>query len=187
MVAPGNSNALSERRRTIACDLPTHPRLDFAEICERTGTTLCIAKTALCTSRAQKIFQNKKKNARVWTDTCGQVRMCSNLWRHFQKKNRRLRRHFVKKNGACGTMFKKRLTPAAPFKKKSRRLRGHFLQKIGACGAIFKKESAPAAPFSKKIATPACRAIFKKKSAPAAPFSKKNLRTFKKNRRLRRH
>ena len=51
MVAPGNSNALSERRRTIACDLPTHPRLDFAEICERTGTTLCIAKTALCCVR----------------------------------------------------------------------------------------------------------------------------------------
>ena len=69
MVAPGNSNALSERRRTIACDLPTHPRLDFAEICERTGTTLCIAKTALCTSRAQKIFQNKKK-----TRACGQIR-----------------------------------------------------------------------------------------------------------------
>jgi hypothetical protein len=66
-------------------------------------------------------------------------------------------------------MFKKRLTPAAPFKKK-----------VDACGAIFYKRSAPAAPFSKKNRRLRRHFLKKLRRPPAAPFSKKN-------RRLRRH
>jgi hypothetical protein len=93
MVAPGNSNALSERRRTIACDLPTHPRLDFAEICERTGTTLCIAKTALCTEH-RKYFKIKKKTRacrQIRADRCVCAATCDAI--------------FKKKIGACAAIL----------------------------------------------------------------------------------